>query len=178
MGGSVLKFGAASQQGLELGLLVFGQGIGMAGEPAGDLPDGRWRRRGRRCGGAVLLTVVADDGVAAVIAERAELPEQLGDVAAAFLAALAQMGLEGIQLAGTRCLPAAIDEFLPGGGAGVTLHGVLSPAQMPGDRPDPVPAGQQLVHHRVMPAGPPGELPGRLRLGLGDWRWLCGRPGI
>jgi hypothetical protein len=41
------EFGAAFQQGLELGLLVFGQGVRMAGEPAGDFPD---TRRGRPSG--------------------------------------------------------------------------------------------------------------------------------
>jgi hypothetical protein len=88
MGGGGLEFGAAFQQGLELGLLIFGQGIRMAGEPAGDIPDGRWRRRERRRGGAVLVKVLMDSGVAAVIAECADLPEQVGDVAAAFRRAL------------------------------------------------------------------------------------------
>ena len=35
------EFGAAFHQCLELGLLVFGQGIRMAGEPAGDRPGTR-----------------------------------------------------------------------------------------------------------------------------------------
>ncbi len=177
MGGGGLEFGAAFQQGLELGLLVFGQGIRMAGEPAGDFPDARWRRRERRCGGAVLVKVVTDSGVAAVIAECADLPEQLGDVAAAFRRALVQMGLEGVEQAGARRLPAAIDEFLPGGGACVALDGVPSPAQVAGDGPHAVPLGQQFVHHRVVPAGSLGELPGRLRLWLWRGRRLCGRPG-
>jgi hypothetical protein len=34
MAGGGLEFGAAVQQHLELGLLVFGQGIRMGGEPA------------------------------------------------------------------------------------------------------------------------------------------------
>jgi hypothetical protein len=83
-----VEFGAAFQQGLELGLLVFGQGVRMAGEPTGDLPDGRRRRCERRFAGAVLLKVVTDGRVAAGVAGRADLPEQLGGVAAAFLRAL------------------------------------------------------------------------------------------
>ena len=87
-----LEFGAAFQQRLEPGLLVFGQGIRMAGEPAGDLPDTRWWRKERRRGGAVLVKVVTDGGVAAGVAERADLPEQPGDVAAAFVRALVADG--------------------------------------------------------------------------------------
>lgn len=50
------------------------------------------------------------------LAERADLPEQLGGVAAAFAGPLVQVGLERVQFAGGWCLPAAIDQFLPGGG--------------------------------------------------------------
>jgi hypothetical protein len=67
--GGGLEFGAAFQQGLQLGPLVFGQGVGMAGEPTGDLADSRRSRRERRLGGAVLLKVVTDGGVAAGVAE-------------------------------------------------------------------------------------------------------------
>jgi hypothetical protein len=63
-----VEFGAAFQQGLELGPLVFGQGVGMAGEPAGDVADGRRGRQERRLGGAALLKVGADGGVAAGVA--------------------------------------------------------------------------------------------------------------
>jgi hypothetical protein len=76
------------------------------------------------------------------------------------------MGLERVQHAGARRLPAAIDKLLPGSGARVALHGVPSPAQMPGDGPDRLPVSQQLVHHRVVPPGSLGELPGRFRLPL------------
>jgi hypothetical protein len=153
----------------------------VAGEPAGDVADGGRCWWERRLGGAVLVKVVADGGVAAGVAERTDFPEQLGDVAAAFLYSLAQVGLERVQLAGVRSLPAAIDQLLPGGGAGVALHGVPSPAQMAGDRADPVPLGEQFVHHLVVPAGPLGELPGRLRLRLRlrlGLRRLFGWPGI
>ena len=169
--------GQRSSSALSRGLLVSGQGIRMAGEPAADLPDTRWWREERRCGEAVLVKGVTDGGIAAGVAERADLPEQPGYVAAAFRRALVQMGLERVQHAGARRLPAAIDKLLPGGGAGVALHGVPSPAQMPGDGPDPVPFSQQLVHHRVVPPGSLGELPGRFRLPLwpGYWR---GRRGF
>src|SRR5215472_11645528 len=139
----------------------------MAGEPAGYLADSRWRGPERRFGRTVLVEVVTDNGVAAGVAQRADLAEQLGGVAAAFVCTLVQAGLERVQLAGPWCLPAAIDQLLPGGRAGVALHGVPSPAQVPGDRADPVPVGEQLVHHRVVPAGAFGELPGRLRPGNG-----------
>jgi hypothetical protein len=43
---------------------------------------------------------------------------------------------------GLRSLPAAIDQFLPGGGAGVALHGMPSLAQVPGDRADSMAVGE------------------------------------
>jgi hypothetical protein len=96
----------------------------VAGEPSGDVPDGRRGRRQRRRGGAALAGVAADDGVAAVVAECPDLAEQLGAVAAALAGALVQVRLERVELAGPRLLPAAVGEFLPGGGAGVALDGV------------------------------------------------------
>jgi hypothetical protein len=36
-----LQFGAAVEDGLEQGLLVLGQGVGVAGEPVRDVADGR-----------------------------------------------------------------------------------------------------------------------------------------
>jgi len=60
-----LEFGAAVQDGLELEVLVLGQGAGAAAEPVGDVADGGRGRRQRLPGVAVLVEVVADDGVAA-----------------------------------------------------------------------------------------------------------------
>ncbi len=64
-----LEFGPASQQGPELRPLVFGEGVGMAGKPAGDFANARRWRCERRGGGAVLVQAVADNGVAAGVAE-------------------------------------------------------------------------------------------------------------
>jgi hypothetical protein len=89
----------------------------------------------------VLLEVGADDGVAACVAAFADLPEQLGAVAAAFAGALVQVRLERVQLAGAGSLPAPVGEFLPGGGAGVALDGVQAPAQVAGDLPESAPLG-------------------------------------
>jgi hypothetical protein len=126
--------------------------------------------------GAALVEVAADDGVAAGVAECFDLPEQLGAVAAALAGALVQVRLERVQLAGPRLLPAAVGEFLPGGGAGVALDGVQAPAQVPGDLPQAAALVQQVVHDRVVPPGPVCVLPGRLRpLGLCHSR---GRPGF
>jgi hypothetical protein len=97
------ELGAAVQQGLELTALVVGEGVRVAGEPAGDVPDGGRGRRQRRLGGAALVEVVADDGVAAVLAELADLPEQLGAVAAALSGALVQGGLNESSLLGRGC---------------------------------------------------------------------------
>jgi hypothetical protein len=66
--GGCLELGTAFLQDLEPGPLVVGQGIGMAGEPAGDLADSR-RRRERHGGGTVLVKIVAGGGVAAGVAE-------------------------------------------------------------------------------------------------------------
>jgi hypothetical protein len=44
MPGGGVEFGAAPQRDLELGLLIFGQEVRMAGEPAGNLPDSRRSR--------------------------------------------------------------------------------------------------------------------------------------
>jgi hypothetical protein len=61
-----------------------------------------------------------------------------------------------------RLAPAA-GQFLPGGGAGVPLHGVQSPAQVPGDLPQPASLSDQLVHPGVVLPGPAGQLPGQVR---------------
>jgi hypothetical protein len=60
-----------------------------------------------------------------------------------------------------------------------SAHGVPSPAQMPGDGPDPVPFSQQLVHHRVVPPGSLGELPAGSgsRCGRGTGAGCAGGPG-
>jgi hypothetical protein len=124
----------------------------------------------------VLVEVVADDGVAAGVAAFADLTEQPGAVSAALAGALVQVGLERVQLAGAGSLPAPVGELLPGGGAGVALHGVQAPAQVAGDLPEPAPLVQQLVHDRVVPPGAVGVLPGWLRRG-GRRRLVpgCGR---
>ena len=83
---------------------------------------------------------------------------------------LVQVGLERVEFAGARCLPPAVDEFLPGGGAVVTLDGVQPPAQVPGDLPQAAPLGPQGMDQGVVAPGALGELPGRLRCRL------AGRP--
>jgi hypothetical protein len=65
---------------------------------------------------------------------------------------LIQVGPERVQLAGTRSLPAPVGELLPGSGAGVALHGVQAPAQVPGDLAEPASLVQQLVHDCVVPS--------------------------
>jgi hypothetical protein len=76
---------------------------------------------------------------------------------------LVQVGLERVELAGARPLPAAVGEFLPGGGAVVTLDGVQAPAQVAGDLPEAAPLGPQPVDQRVVLPDALGVLPGRLR---------------
>ena len=140
-----LQFGAAVQDGLEPGPLVFGQGVRVAGEPVRDVADGRRGRRQRRSGGLVPGEVVADDGIAAVVAECPDLVEEPGHAAVTAAVVLVEVWLERVELAGTRSLPASVDEFLPGRGAVVALDGVLSPAQVPGDLPDAASLGPQLA---------------------------------
>jgi hypothetical protein len=53
--------------------------------------------------------------------------------------------LNGVELAGARFLPAAVDEFLPGGGAVESLGGVQAAAQDAGDLAQAPPFGAQLV---------------------------------
>jgi hypothetical protein len=50
-----------------------------------------------------------------------------------------------VELAGPRALPAAVGEFLPGGGAPVALDRVQAPAQAAGDLPQPAPLSPQAV---------------------------------
>ena len=102
-------------------------------------------------------------GAHALLVECADLAEQPGDAAVALAGVLVQVGLERIQLAGPRALPAPVGEFLPGGGAGVALDGMQSPAQVPGDLPQAAPLGEQPVDERVVLADAAGVLPGRLR---------------
>jgi hypothetical protein len=64
-----MKLGAAVQDGLESGFLVIGQGVRVAAEPVRDAADGGRGWRQRLPGRAVPGEVVADDGVAALVAE-------------------------------------------------------------------------------------------------------------
>ncbi len=84
----------------EAGLLVLGQGVGAAAEPVRDVADGRRGRRQRLPRGAVPGEVVADDGIAAVVAEGLDLAEQGPDAAAGAVGVLAEVGLERVELAG------------------------------------------------------------------------------
>ena len=85
-----------------------------------------------------------------------------------------EVGLERVELAGVLSRPAALGEFLPGGGAVVALDGVQAPAQVAGDLPQAAPLGAQGVDQLVLALGARGELPGRIRaLGPpGAWRCL------
>lgn len=58
---------------------------------------------------------------------------------------LVEVGLERVELARAGFLPAAVGEFLPGGGAVEPLDGVQAPAQVAGDLAEPASLGAQLV---------------------------------
>jgi hypothetical protein len=169
-----LEFGAAVQDRLEAGLLVLGQGVRAAAEPARDVADGGRGRRKRFPGWAVPAEVAADDGVAAVVAEGLDLKEQAPDAAAGAVGVPVEVGLERVELAGARSLPAAVDEFLPGRGAVEPLDGVQAPAQVTGDLAEPPPFGAQLVDQGVVPLGALGVLPVGVRL-PGTFRFRQGR---
>ena len=115
-------------------------------------------------GGAVAGEVVADDGVAAVVVECLDLAEQALDAAVGAVGVLVEVGLERVELAGARSLPAAVGEFLPGRGAVESLDGVQAPAQVAGDLPQSAPFGAQLVDQGVVPPGALGVLPGGVQL--------------
>ena len=102
---------------------------------------------------------MADDGVAAVVAEGLDLKEQAPDAAAGAVGVLVEVWLERVELAGARSLPAAVDEFLPGRGAVEPLDGVQAPAQVAGDLAQAPPFGTQLVDQGVVPLGALGVLP-------------------
>ena len=68
----------------------------------GDLGDGG---PGGCLAGAAAGEVVADDGVAAVVAEGLDLEEQAPDAAAGAVIVLVEVGLERVELAGARSLP-------------------------------------------------------------------------
>ena len=143
-------------------------------EPVRDVADGGRGRRQRFPGGALPGEVVADDGVAAVVAEGLDLEEQAPDAAVAAVGVLVEVGLERVELAGAGPLPAAVGEFLPGGGAVEPLDGVQAPAQVAGDLAEPASFGAQLVDQRVVPPGALGVLPGGVGL-PGGFRFWQGR---
>ena len=151
-----LQFRTAGEDGLEPGLLVLGQGFRAAGQPARDLADGGRGLGQRGLCGAVLVEVVADDGVAAVVAEGLDLVEQAGVAAVAAAGVPVEVGLEGVELAGPLGRPAALGELLPSGGAVVALDGVQSLAQVAGDLPQAAAFGPQAVNQLVLGAGPLG----------------------
>ncbi|MER6075973.1 hypothetical protein ABT187_45980 [Streptomyces sp. NPDC001817] len=92
----------------------------------------------------------------AVEAEDGRLPVGLGP-------ALCQVGLEWVESAGELAL-AALDHVLPTGGAGVSLDGVASPAQVAGGVADLHALVEEFVDEGMMGAGPFGEPSGRIRL--------------
>jgi hypothetical protein len=70
--------------------------------------------------------------------------------------------------------PAAVDEFLPGGGAVEALDGVQSPAQVMGDLAQAPPFSAQSVDQFVVPPGALCVLPFGVRL-PGTFRLRQGR---
>ena len=77
---------------------------------------------------------------------------------------LVQVGLERVELARARSFPAAVGEFLPGGGPVEALDGVQAPSQVAGDLAQAASFGAQPVDQCMMPAGALGVLPGRIGL--------------
>jgi len=186
LAGCGLEFGAAVQDGFELEFLVLGQGVGAAAEPVRDVADGGRGRGQWLPGGAVAGEVVADDGVAAVVAEGLDLEEQPPDAAVGAVGVLVQVGLERVELARPRSFPASVGEFLPGGGAVEALDGVQAPAQVAGDLPQAPPLGAQPADQLVVAPGALGVLPDGVGLPGGLWfrqgrglrvRGRRGRPG-
>ena len=90
---------------------------------------------------------------------------------------LAGVGLERAGLARAGPLPAAVGEFLPGGGAVEPLDGVQAPAQVAGDLAEPASLGAQLADQRVVPPGALGVLPGGVGL-RGAFRFRRGRGAV
>ena len=76
-----------------------------------------------------------------------------------------QVGLEQVEPARARYPPAAVNEFVPGGGAVITLDGVRAPAQVAGDLLEAAPLGPQPLDQRVVPPDALGVLPGLLSRG-------------
>jgi hypothetical protein len=84
------------------GLLVLGQGVGAAAEPVSDVPDGR-RGLAKRCFlRAGPVEVVADEGVAAAVAQRLDLVEQAREAAVALAGVLVEVRLKRVELAVAR----------------------------------------------------------------------------
>ena len=100
----------------------------------------------------MLVEVVADDGVAAVVAEGLDLVEQAADAAAGAVVVLAGVGRERVE----------------------PLDGVQAPAQVAGDLPQAAPFGPPLVDQFVVPPGALGVLPGGAGL-AGGFRFRQGR---
>lgn len=66
---------------------------------------------------AVAREAATDGGVDAGVASALISRNRLGEVAAAVVHTLVRVKLERVQHAGAGSLPAAVDQFLPGGGA-------------------------------------------------------------
>ncbi|MDQ1013483.1 hypothetical protein QFZ43_000032 [Streptomyces afghaniensis] len=101
------------------------------------------------------MSAEAAGGDLAVEIEDGHLPVGLGP-------ASRQVGLEWVELAGELTL-SALDHVLPAGGAGVSLDGVPSPAQVAGDVADAHALGEKVVDQCVVSARPLGEPAGRIR---------------
>jgi hypothetical protein len=80
----------------------------------------------------------------------------------ALVGALVEVGLELVELAGERLLPAAVGKLLPGRGAVVALDGVQAPAEVTGDLPQAAALGPQRADQFVLAAYGLGELPRRV----------------
>lgn len=139
----------------------------MGEDPASD-GAGRWRPGADRLGLAAKTSadVVADAAVTAGIALFLDLLPQFPGVGAAFLPALIEVGLVGVEL-GRTALPLAGEHLLRGRGAGEAQDGVEGHAKLSGDGSLAVPSGQEGVNGGVLYAGAFGEpvscRPGRQR---------------
>ena len=162
----------ASQDLFQLQSLVLGEPVEVAGDPAGDLPDGgRDRHRlGRNSAGAQRMQVGADGLEAAAITEFGDLAGHLHRVDAAGGEPLLRVRLVRVEQAiAPRARP--VQQLLHGGGPREAAYRLALQAQLAGDHRDRPAGGEQVVHRGPALPGPSRQPPlHRPHRGLGRTR--------
>jgi hypothetical protein len=176
--GEPVEVGVAAADAAQLGGVAGVEVIGAGHDPGGDLAHGG--RFAGRAGGvaavvAELVQVALDGEFAAAVAELADLAEQLGGVALAFVPALVQVPGIGVDQVGA--LLGLGDQVIDAAGGGELAHGRRVQPEFAADRCLGHSLGVQALDCVVVLAHPGDDLllPGWLHRG---WRLAGGGDGV